>query len=58
MLGIMVAPGYNHDGTIFIKVRDPRTGQLYSYSFILATLLHELTHLSFEGHGKARLDCV
>mmetsp|Transcript_38982 Transcript_38982/g.72540 ORF Transcript_38982/g.72540 Transcript_38982/m.72540 type:complete len:292 (+) Transcript_38982:21-896(+) len=46
--------GYTgEDGTIFIKARDPRSGQLYSYSFILATLLHELTHLSFEGHGKA-----
>ena len=27
---------------------------LYPYSFVLATLLHELTHLSYEGHGKAQ----
>lgn len=41
------------DGTISLKVRDPgRAGHFYQYSFILATLLHEFTHLSFLGHGK------
>lgn len=46
--------GYNHEGTIFLKVRDPHSRpELYPYSFVLATLLHELTHLSYEGHGKA-----
>lgn len=48
--------GYtNEDRTIYVKVRDPVRGHgsFYPYSFILATLLHELTHLSFEGHGKA-----
>jgi len=53
--------GYTEkDGTIFVKVRDPamtggarRTLSLYSYSFVLATLLHELAHLSHLGHGKA-----
>lgn len=47
-------PGYNDsDGSIYVKVREPLKPQMYSYSFILATLLHELTHLSFEGHGRA-----
>lgn len=42
------------DGTLFVKVRNPRKGgQFYPYSFVLATLLHELTHLSILGHGKA-----
>lgn len=41
------------DGTIFVKVRDPAGGRLYHYSFVLATLLHEFTHLSVLGHGKA-----
>lgn len=48
--------GYTaEDGTLFVKVRDPAQGRnrFYSYSFILATLLHELTHLSVLGHGKA-----
>lgn len=48
--------GYtSEDGTLFVKVRDPATGSsdFYSYSFVLATLLHELTHLSVLGHGKA-----
>lgn len=48
--------GYTaEDGTVFVKVRNPADGQghLYSYSFVLATLLHELTHLSILGHGKA-----
>lgn len=49
--------GYNgKDGTLFVKVRDPsqtKKRPFYSYSFILATLLHELTHLSVLGHGKA-----
>lgn len=41
------------DGTISVKVRDPgKGGYLYPYSFVLATLLHELTHLSVLGHGK------
>jgi len=46
--------GYSgKDGTIFLKVRDPaRRGQFYGYSFLLATLLHELTHISHLGHGK------
>jgi len=48
--------GYtSEDGTIFVKVRDPGkgNGRFYNYSFVLATLLHELTHLSVLGHGKA-----
>jgi len=41
------------DGTIFVKIRDPVKGAgLYQYSFVLATLLHEFTHLSVLGHGK------
>jgi len=52
--------GYSaEDGTLFVKVRDPRAGgQFYPYSFILATLLHELSHLSFLGHGKAFYRCL
>lgn len=48
--------GYTaEDGTIFVKVRHPTQGHshFYPYSFVLATLLHELTHLSHLGHGKA-----
>jgi len=48
--------GYTtEDGTVFVKVRDPnrKGAELYPYSFVLATLLHELTHLSVLGHGKA-----
>mmetsp|Transcript_34990 Transcript_34990/g.108889 ORF Transcript_34990/g.108889 Transcript_34990/m.108889 type:complete len:373 (+) Transcript_34990:119-1237(+) len=48
--------GYtSEDGTLFVKVRDPNrgSGSFYNYSFVLATLLHELTHLSVLGHGKA-----
>lgn len=48
--------GYSaEDGTLFVKVRDPAriAGRFYSYGFILATLLHELTHFSILGHGKA-----
>lgn len=44
------------DGTLFVKVRDPAKGRdrsFYSYSYVLATLLHELTHLSFLGHGRS-----
>eukprot|EP00403_Amphidinium_massartii_P034626 CAMPEP_0178443048 /NCGR_PEP_ID=MMETSP0689_2-20121128/38591_1 /TAXON_ID=160604 /ORGANISM="Amphidinium massartii, Strain CS-259" /LENGTH=347 /DNA_ID=CAMNT_0020066837 /DNA_START=36 /DNA_END=1076 /DNA_ORIENTATION=+ len=33
-------------------------GHFYQYSFILATILHELTHLSFLGHGKAFYKCL
>lgn len=41
------------DGTIFMKLRNPATtGRFYPYGFLLATLLHELTHLSVLGHGK------
>jgi len=52
--------GYSaEDGNLFVKVRDPLAGgQFYSYSFILATLLHELSHLSFLGHGKAFYRCL
>lgn len=58
--------GYTEkDGTIFIKVRDPsvlgggnRRTALYAYSFVLATLLHELVHLSHLGHGKAFYRCL
>jgi len=58
--------GYTEkDGTIFVKVRDPsvleggnRRTALYSYSFVLATLLHELVHLSHLGHGKAFYRCL
>jgi len=52
------------DGTIFVKVRDPaavggaRSACFYTYSFILATLLHELVHLSHLGHGKAFYRCL
>ncbi|CAK0874760.1 unnamed protein product, partial [Prorocentrum cordatum] len=48
--------GYSgKDATLYVKVRDPAqgSGRFYPYGFILATLLHELTHLSFLGHGKA-----
>lgn len=48
--------GYSgKDATLYVKVRDPAqgSGRFYPYSFILATLLHELTHLSVLGHGKA-----
>lgn len=48
--------GYaGEDGTVFVKVRDPNKvrGRFYSYSFVLATLLHELTHFTVLGHGKA-----
>lgn len=45
--------GYTgEDGTLFVKVRNPGKRRFYSYSFVLATLLHELTHLSVLGHGK------
>mmetsp|Transcript_65223 Transcript_65223/g.103348 ORF Transcript_65223/g.103348 Transcript_65223/m.103348 type:complete len:394 (+) Transcript_65223:187-1368(+) len=52
------------DGTIFVKVRDPaasegsRAACFYSYSFVLATLLHELVHLSHLGHGKNFYRCL
>lgn len=52
------------DGTIFVKVRDPsakegsRTASFYAYSFVLATVLHELVHLSHLGHGKAFYRCL
>lgn len=47
--------GYTaEDGTLYVKVRDPlKGGRFYPYSYILATLLHELSHLSVLGHGKA-----
>lgn len=48
--------GYtDEDGTVYVKLRNPasKRGQLYAYSFILSTLLHELTHLSFLGHGRS-----
>lgn len=50
--------GYmGEDGTLFVKVRDPGANAtkrlFYAYSFVLATMLHELTHLSVLGHGKA-----
>jgi len=50
--------GYmGEDGTLCVKVRDPGAkgtkGLFYAYSFVLATMLHELTHLSILGHGKA-----
>jgi len=45
------------DGTLFVKVRNPVANgtkrPFYEYSFVLATMLHELTHLSVLGHGKA-----
>jgi len=56
--------GYtDKDGTIFVKVRDPsstgiRSGGFYSYSFVLATLLHEMAHLTHLGHGKAFYRCL
>lgn len=60
--------GYTaEDGTIYVKIRDPnapvaargtKSGQLYAYGFVLATLLHELVHLSHLGHGKAFYRCL
>lgn len=56
--------GYtDKDGTIFVKVRDPasrgvRGSVLYTYSFVFATLLHELVHLTHLGHGKAFYRCL
>lgn len=45
--------GYSsEEGDLFIKVRDQK-GDFFSYSFVLATLLHELSHLSVLGHGRA-----
>jgi len=52
------------DGTIFVKVRDPSASEgggaacFYSYAFLLATLLHELVHLSHLGHGKKFYRCL
>lgn len=51
------------DGTIYVKVRNPsttgsRTAPFYSYSFVLATFLHELVHLTHLGHGKAFYRCL
>jgi hypothetical protein len=52
------------DGTIFVKVRNPsategvRSACFYAYSFVLATLLHELVHLSHLGHGKVFYRCL
>lgn len=46
--------GYTtEDSILYVKLRDPATGGFYPYSFVLATLLHELSHLSVLGHGKA-----
>eukprot|EP00747_Dinoflagellata_sp_TGD_P167088 gnl/TRDRNA2_/TRDRNA2_190934_c0_seq1.p1 gnl/TRDRNA2_/TRDRNA2_190934_c0~~gnl/TRDRNA2_/TRDRNA2_190934_c0_seq1.p1 ORF type:complete len:358 (-),score=51.18 gnl/TRDRNA2_/TRDRNA2_190934_c0_seq1:49-1122(-) len=53
--------GYSSaDGTIFVKVRDPATAEQQGgsdgfcpYGLVLATLLHELSHISVLGHGKA-----
>lgn len=53
--------GYSaEDGTLFVKVRDPARmrGCFYSYSFVLATLLHEMTHMSVLGHGKSFYRCL
>jgi len=60
--------GYTaEDGTIYVKIRDPNApiaargskhSQLYAYGFVLATLLHELVHLSHLGHGKAFYRCL
>ena len=41
-----------------MKVREPATAGagggafLFPYALVLATLLHELTHISVLGHGK------
>lgn len=51
--------GYtSEDSTLFVKVRNPKTGEFFSYGFILATTLHELSHLSVLGHGKAFYRCL
>lgn len=60
--------GYtSEDGTVFVKVRDPAMGGgdarnrghcFYPYGFVLATLLHELVHLSHLGHGRAFYKCL
>jgi hypothetical protein len=57
--------GYTgEDGTIYVKVRDPsaseggKGGCFYAYAFVLATLLHELVHLSHLGHGKNFYRCL
>jgi len=56
--------GYTQkDGSIFIKVRNPTAREgvpalCYDYSFVLATLLHELVHLSHLGHGKVFYRCL
>mmetsp|Transcript_139670 Transcript_139670/g.243137 ORF Transcript_139670/g.243137 Transcript_139670/m.243137 type:complete len:399 (-) Transcript_139670:81-1277(-) len=60
--------GYtSEDGTVFVKVRDPAMGGshtgsrgrcFYPYGFVLATLLHELVHLSHLGHGKTFYKCL
>mmetsp|Transcript_88383 Transcript_88383/g.249008 ORF Transcript_88383/g.249008 Transcript_88383/m.249008 type:complete len:354 (+) Transcript_88383:147-1208(+) len=46
--------GYmGEDNILYVKLRDPSSNCFYPYSFVLATLLHELSHLSYLGHGKA-----
>jgi len=55
--------GYTaEDGTIFVKVRDPTAMEgkrrFYSYSFVLATVVHELVHLTHLGHGKTFYRCL
>lgn len=51
--------GYTgEDGTIYVKLRDPNRECFYPYSFVLATFLHELSHLSHLGHGKAFYRCL
>jgi hypothetical protein len=53
------------DGTIFVKVREPTSQEgsrsnssFYAYPFVLATLVHELVHLSHLGHGKNFYRCL
>eukprot|EP00928_Gymnodinium_smaydae_P058218 TRINITY_DN41439_c0_g1_i1.p1 TRINITY_DN41439_c0_g1~~TRINITY_DN41439_c0_g1_i1.p1 ORF type:complete len:349 (+),score=45.19 TRINITY_DN41439_c0_g1_i1:100-1146(+) len=51
--------GYTaEDGKIYIKLRDPTNDVFYPYSFILATMLHEFSHLSHLGHGKNFYRCL
>ena len=40
------------DGSIRIRLRHARTGQLLKYSSLVDTLCHELAHLKHFNHGK------
>jgi predicted metal-dependent hydrolase len=40
------------DGTIRVRMRHARTGQLLKYSSLIDTLCHELAHLRYFDHGQ------